>query len=151
MRKQTIPHLAARLSGPAFVQGALLFTVSVLIAVGCASPSSGTADADDDFYEDWFLCAANCVPGSVGEVECLDACTDEFNETHSNPSNEEPPQFRLQRKTGKSLRPTGLVARCPEGSALSPFPMPIYDEDGLFVVGYKTVWYCLPEDLEPAG
>ena len=29
--------------------------------------------------------------------------------------------------------------------------MPIYDADGLFVVGYETVWVCIPDDLEPAG
>ncbi|MGH8611228.1 MAG: hypothetical protein ACREYF_04040 [Gammaproteobacteria bacterium] len=41
--------------------------------------------------------------------------------------------------------------RCPSGTFLSPFDMPIYDDEGLFVVGYQTVWFCLPEDLEPAG
>jgi hypothetical protein len=44
----------------------------------------------------------------------------------------------------------GLV-NCPEGSHLSAFEKPIYDEDGLFVIGYETVWFCIPDDLEPAG
>ncbi|MPY91857.1 MAG: hypothetical protein GEV08_01995 [Acidimicrobiia bacterium] len=44
-----------------------------------------------------------------------------------------------------------LGARCPEGTFLSPFEEPVYDDDGLFVVGYETTWYCLPEDLEPSG
>jgi hypothetical protein len=49
-----------------------------------------------------------------------------------------------------SLGPGPVVgARCPEGTFLSPFEQPIYE--GLFVVGYETVWYCLPDDLEPAG
>jgi hypothetical protein len=41
--------------------------------------------------------------------------------------------------------------KCPAGTFLSPFQQPIYDEDGLFVVGFETVWYCLPDDLRPAG
>ena len=40
---------------------------------------------------------------------------------------------------------------CPEGYHPSPFEMPVYDENGLFVVGYETVWFCIPDDLEPAG
>ena len=48
--------------------------------------------------------------------------------------------------------PTKYAARCPLGTILTPYDMPIYDEEtGLFVVGYETVWFCLPEDLEPAG
>ena len=51
---------------------------------------------------------------------------------------------------GGRAGPDGF-ASCPEGSYLSPFEMPIYDADGRFVVGYETVWYCIPDDLEPAG
>jgi hypothetical protein len=29
--------------------------------------------------------------------------------------------------------------------------MPVYDEDGLFVVCYKKVPFCIPENLEPEG
>jgi hypothetical protein len=46
--------------------------------------------------------------------------------------------------------PGGFVS-CPEGYHLSPFEMPIYDADGRFVVGYETVRFCIPDDLEPAG
>lgn len=45
----------------------------------------------------------------------------------------------------------GFFNRCPEGSSPVPFDMPIYDDEGLFVVGYETVWFCIPDDLEPAG
>lgn len=40
---------------------------------------------------------------------------------------------------------------CPGGTVATPFDQPIYDENGLFVIGYETVWYCLPADLEPEG
>lgn len=40
---------------------------------------------------------------------------------------------------------------CPGGTVATPFEQPIYDDEGLFVVGYETVWYCLPVDLEPEG
>lgn len=43
----------------------------------------------------------------------------------------------------------GGMAFCPAGHHLSPFDMPIYD--GLWVVGHETVWFCIPDDLEPAG
>jgi hypothetical protein len=33
----------------------------------------------------------------------------------------------------------------------TPFEMPVYDEEGLFVVCYETVSVCIPVDLEPAG
>ena len=44
----------------------------------------------------------------------------------------------------------GLVTPCPAGSVVTPFEMPVYDKAGLFVVCYKTVSVCIPEDLEPA-
>ena len=44
-----------------------------------------------------------------------------------------------------------LTIACPDGQVPSTFEQPIYDEDGLFVVGYETVHTCIPEDLEPAG
>ncbi|MEO0536563.1 MAG: hypothetical protein AAF215_22125 [Cyanobacteria bacterium P01_A01_bin.123] len=40
---------------------------------------------------------------------------------------------------------------CPEGTHLVMFDQPIYDEEGLFVVGYEPVPYCIDDDLEPAG
>jgi hypothetical protein len=51
---------------------------------------------------------------------------------------------------GPPRNPGGLV-NCPAGYHLSPFDMPVYDDAGLFVVGYETVWFCIPDDLEPAG
>ncbi|HEX7276731.1 MAG TPA: hypothetical protein VF244_05095 [Acidimicrobiales bacterium] len=46
--------------------------------------------------------------------------------------------------------PTGFIS-CAAGYHPSPFEMPIYDADGRFVIGHKTVWFCIPDDLEPAG
>ena len=144
------PYPAARSQRSLPAVGLFLAAMVAVLLAGCdAGPS--TAAADDDFYEDWWLCAANCVPGSVGEVACLDACTDDFNETHGSPQREDPRPFKLTRGSGGGTRPTGFVDRCPTGTALSPFPMPIYDQSALFVTGFRTVWYCLPEDLEPAG
>ncbi len=63
-------------------------------------------------------------------------------------------ETKLRAGTTRSLPPvsgpTGFI-NCGAGYHPSPFDMPIYDEDGLFVVGYKTVWFCIPDDLEPAG
>jgi hypothetical protein len=56
----------------------------------------------------------------------------------------------LAPRGGRPTGPGGLVS-CPAGYHLSPFEMPIYDDDGLFVIGYETVWLCIPDDLEPAG
>ncbi len=62
------------------------------------------------------------------------------------------PPLKLRQRTDDDKGPSPVFGnRCPSGTFLSPFDMPIYDEAGLFVVDYKTVWFCLPEDLEPAG
>jgi hypothetical protein len=112
---------------------------------GCHS----TGGSQSDYYEDWWICVDVCAEE---DADCVDACTDEFNDTHDDPG-EDPPGLRLRRRTpgGSPGIPPVIVSRCPPGTVLSPFAMPIYDEDGLFIVGFKTVWYCLPEDLEPAG
>ncbi|MDG2989730.1 hypothetical protein L3556_02090 [Candidatus Synechococcus calcipolaris G9] len=47
--------------------------------------------------------------------------------------------------------PTGFRDRCPEGQQPSSWQKPIYDDDGIFVVGYETVATCVPEGLRPAG
>jgi hypothetical protein len=47
--------------------------------------------------------------------------------------------------------PTVLAGVCGADEVLTPFEMPIYDDEGWFVVGWETVWYCVDEDLEPAG
>lgn len=46
--------------------------------------------------------------------------------------------------------PGGFID-CPPGHTPQPFDMPVYDDEGLFVVGHETVWFCIPDDLEPAG
>lgn len=40
---------------------------------------------------------------------------------------------------------------CPAGTVLIMWEKPIYDADGLFVIDWELVPYCMPEDLEPAG
>ena len=46
----------------------------------------------------------------------------------------------------------GFAIRCPAGTTLTPFEMPIYDDaTGLWVVGHETVWYCISDDNIPAG
>jgi hypothetical protein len=89
----------------------------------------------------------------VGEIKCLDACTDDFNRTHYTPQREDPPALQLRRSLSDSgdNRQQNYVNACPKGTTLTPFPMPIYDDDGLFVIDFRTVWFCLPADLEPAG
>jgi len=44
-----------------------------------------------------------------------------------------------------------IAAPCASGSSLVPFDMPIYDDKGLFVVDHKKVWFCIPDNLRPAG
>ncbi len=56
-----------------------------------------------------------------------------------------------QSKVSQGIDTLDLVAPCPSGTFISPFEMPIYDENGLFVIDYKTVWFCIPNDLEPEG
>lgn len=46
----------------------VLFTVSTVIA------------ATNGYYDDWWLCVDSC---GEEDADCVDACTDEFNETHS--------------------------------------------------------------------
>ena len=40
---------------------------------------------------------------------------------------------------------------CPEGTYKVMFKMPIYDDNGLFVIGHKLVPYCIDENTAPAG
>lgn len=44
-----------------------------------------------------------------------------------------------------------LGAACPTGTVHTPVEMPLYDKAGMWVIGTHIVWFCLPEDLEPAG
>ena len=150
MLRQTSSHVAA------IILRTLLFITLVVILAGCAN-TSGTTTAANGHYDDWWLCADNC---GAEDADCIDACTDKFNEKHSDPN---PPPFKLQRRTGHGHKPLGFAGQlCPAGTVASSFPMPVYDpigpdgvsgtaDDGLFVDHYETVWYCLPEDLEPEG
>ncbi len=47
--------------------------------------------------------------------------------------------------------PSTITIACPEGWVLTWYEQPIYDEEGLFVIGWEKVSMCLPEDLEPVG
>ena len=44
-----------------------------------------------------------------------------------------------------------IIPPCPPGTNLVIFDSPVYDDDGLFVVCFKKVPYCIPSDLEPEG
>ncbi len=44
-----------------------------------------------------------------------------------------------------------FIQRCAEGEILTWYEEPIYDEQGLFVVDWKKVRVCVPEDLTPEG
>jgi hypothetical protein len=44
-----------------------------------------------------------------------------------------------------------LRDRCPEGQTPSSWQKPIYDKNGLFVIGWETVATCIPKGLQPAG
>jgi len=100
--------------------------------------------------DDWWLCAENCADE---DAACVDACTEEYNKSHVT----DPIRIlKLKTKAREDARTafpaaTSFAPRCPAGTVLSPFDMPIYDESGLFVVGFETVWVCVPADLEPAG
>lgn len=128
--------------------GAMMLLVLLLgpLAGACRS----TQAAQSGYWDDWRLCADNCAED---DADCIDACTDDFNDTHDSPGRDTPP-FKLRRRTGGGGPPgipPVIISSCPPGTHLSPFPMPIYDPEGLFVIGFETVWYCLPDDLEPAG
>ena len=59
------------------------------------------------------------------------------------------------REIRPSLNPSmGTVLKakdCPEGTYKVMFKMPIYDDNGLFVIGHKLVPYCIDENTVPAG
>lgn len=63
------------------------------------------------------------------------------------------PQGLKQNTSGSSgLGGSGVLRdRCPEGQKPSSWQKPIYDKDGLFVVGWETVATCIPVGLKPAG
>jgi len=55
------------------------YTLGFIVALFTAS--TVIAAADDD-YEDWWLCANECLPD---DAACIDACTEKYNKTHSTP------------------------------------------------------------------
>jgi len=60
-----------------------------------------------------------------------------------------PPPVRAPART---IAVGGLLGpSCPAGTILVIFDQPVYDRNGLFVIGTTPVPYCVPEDLEPAG
>jgi len=109
-------------------------------------------------YDDWWICANQC---DVDDGPCHDACTDDFNSTHSTQQcakalgyhliKRKPVPLILQyaKTKRRSVIKDIFAGRCPVGTVPSQFDMPIYD--GLFVTGFEKVWFCLDEDLEPAG
>ena len=128
----------------------------------------------DGHYDDWWLCANQCGEEDAG---CVDACTDDFNETDSAPypaglclsvlsetglfqsfSRDEGPRAPgLKMARGTTVRkacketPNKLKIKCAKGTVSVLYDMPVYDEDGLFVVCYKKVPFCIPKNLEPEG
>ncbi len=92
-----------------------------------------------------FKCTEENSWGGCIQGTCSDA-------TASEPCQSAASALKLRKRVDAGTTPQapgGYGTRCPAGTFLSPFEMPIYD--GLFVIGYETIWYCLPNDLEPAG
>ncbi|NCJ05858.1 hypothetical protein GS597_04900 [Synechococcales cyanobacterium C] len=60
-------------------------------------------------------------------------------------------QIRRGSTRPRPLGPSNLTNGCSPDEFMSFWDKPIYDADGLFVVGWEKVSICLPKDLEPAG
>lgn len=64
------------------------------------------------------------------------------------------PQYQLKKERTTNHPVAGstiLVQPCPEGQKRIIWEQPIYDENGLFVVGHKKVAICVPKNGTPAG
>lgn len=104
------------------------------------------------------LAATTLVPHAAAATEAKPRTTDgrsiQLPMSQSEGASSERTRPKLVGPNGREVPPVGglkgLIS-CPEGYHPSPFDMPIYDEDGLFVIGHETVWICIPDDLEPAG
>jgi hypothetical protein len=112
-----------------------------------------TEDSNTVHIVTWCHGALQClvVKDLCGGIFVYDEVDGNGDPTHGycdDSSAAEPGQVLVAKPVSKGPGPV-VGARCPEGTFLSPFEEPIYD--GLFVVGHETVWYCLPDDLEPAG
>jgi hypothetical protein len=66
------------------------------------------------------------------------------------PSHQQTFKKRSQGTSSPFSGPSTLVAPCGKDEVLSTWNKPIYDNQGLFVVGYKKVPICIHKDLEPA-
>ena len=80
-------------------------------------------------------------------LQCMERCVDRYAE----PIKEGAFKLVERRDSTPPRGPGDLVNRCPDDTTLTPVDMPVYDEEGLFVVGHKIVWFCLPDDLQPEG
>ena len=153
MRSMTVLSvLAATLGGCDPCQDDVGVWIPSGLEADCPTEIDPTAPpAADDPYADWWLCANACPDEDAG---CVDACTDDFNRDARHEVQTEMIAMEL---TGASCRTrTGersdaYAVRCPDGYELQPFDMPIYDEEGLFVIGHETVWFCIDPTAPPAG
>ncbi len=66
---------------------------------------------------------------------------------------EAPQSIQMQRRptSRPPAGPSRLTVGCGPDQVMSSWEKPIYDDQGLFVVGWETVSTCIPKDLEPAG
>ncbi len=111
-------------------------------------------------YQDVDVVKATCE--GTGSNDCnisWDICGEDLELTIPEPPTTRPGTINklasAEDSDGASLlrgfsRIDDFVNPCPEDTVLTPYEMPIYDNKGIFVVGYETVWYCIPENLEPA-
>ena len=104
---------------------------------------------DHKTHKDWWICVETC---GKEDAECVDKCTDDYNETHFVPGRKTVGSLNFKQKKGGKGKTWNLPESfifCRPGTTPSPFLMPIYDEEGLFIIDYKTVWFCIDYDLEP--
>ena len=132
------------------------FTVATIIAIGFAvlvsmfaaapqaearelraAPDDGVAELTPDEWD----CILNY------EVEHVDFCI----RLKEKPTKSQADTQSFSAAPTRDLDNGGPDFLCPGGTVATPFEQPIYDENDLFVVGYETVWFCIPVDVEPAG
>ena len=106
------------------------------------NPSPCSSDAEEPTREESLTIAST---RNTGELDTASKFVYQNDQTTAT--------LKLRKPTTHGhLGPTEVIVdRCPEDTVLTPYDMPIYDEDGLFVIGYKKTWFCLPVDLEPEG
>ncbi|MEM0943694.1 MAG: hypothetical protein AAGI70_07080 [Pseudomonadota bacterium] len=124
---------------------------SALGSLICALSIFTAAPAAAGFYDDWWLCAAKCVPNSVGEIDCLDACTDAFNGQNA-AELDRAPGLRLVPQAADTATPVYPVRKqvgCPARTRLQPAIAPILRAGRDRRPVYQTLWICLPEGASP--